>query len=446
MRFLFVSHSRPHPPTNGGNQRTALLLRALRELGDVDLLLMHGDRPPSAEDLERIRADHDLLACVPMPRRGERPPWRRVRPLNPRLVDRVAAHAGRAAAHYAPHPAVAPLLDRAVRERRYSLVVGRYLRSAILSGALDVAPVALDVDDLDSDPWRARRDAAGAGLAERLVAGHHLRQLEALLPPLLARCQHLWVSNAPNLRALDGLPVSLLPNIPFPNHGRPTHPAPPPPGGRVVLTVASFLHVPNQKGVDRFVSDVWPRVRARVPDATFRIVGSRMTPDLRARWGRVPGVEPVGFVDDLHGAYAGCAFAVSPLFYGGGSNIKVLEALAHGRACVVTPFSARGFEGVLGEGDGLAIGAGADGLAEACVALLEAPDRAARLAERGAALVAEHYSYARFRDVVHEGVRAAVAGTDGVGRRGAGRPSDGAPAGAASAGPAASQGAHPDAR
>ena len=408
MRFLFVSHSRPYPPTNGGNQRTALLLRALKELGDVDLLLMHGDHPPDAEDLRRIGEDYNVLACVPMPRRGERPGWRWLRPLHPRLTDRVAAHLGRDTAHYAVHPPVAVHLERALAERPYDLLVGRYLRPTAASGALGYAPLALDVDDLDYGVWRTRLDVPSTSVAARAVFRHHVRQLRRIVPRLLARCERIWVANAADQAELRPLPSALLPNIPYLDDGDAPVPLPPCPGSRTLLTVASLLQERNREGIEFFISQVWPQVRVRVPDATFQIVGSHMTATLRERWGATPGVDPVGFVDDLREAYTGCAFTVSPLFYGGGSNIKVLESLAHGRTCVATPFSARGFEGTLSHGVGLYVGEGAAGLAEACVTLLESSDLARDLAARGAEIVAERYSYERFRDCVHEGVRAAV--------------------------------------
>lgn len=412
MRFLFVSHSLPYPPTNGGNQRTALMLRALSELGEVDLLLMHGEREPEPEVMEHIRQHYNVLACLPMPRRAERGAWRWIQGIHPRMVSRLAHHFGRDAVHYRPHPRVAPVLDQALGARPYDLIVGRYLKPTALSGALRYTPVLLDVDDLDYTIWRSRLETPGQSVVERFVVRHHLRQLQRAVPPLLARCTHLWTTSEADRSELNALPVSLLPNIPF---SVPSEPAPlPTPPSPMILTVASFVQERNRAGVDHFVRNVWPLVRARVPDATYRIVGSGLSPELRAQWAAVPGVDPVGFVEDLSSAYASCTFTAAPLFFGGGSNIKILESLSFRRTCVTTPFALRGIGENLRHGEALLAAEGPDDMAAACIRLLQRPELARSLAEHGARSVAEHYSYERFRRGVREGVTEALRGGGGV--------------------------------
>src|SRR5262249_21177043 len=68
--------------------------------------------------------------------------------------------------------------------------------------------------------------------------------------------------------------------------------------------VGSLRWKPNVLGLDWFCKEVWPRVRERLPDATFEIAGVGLTRDASGRlevpatW-RVPGVETVGFLEDL---------------------------------------------------------------------------------------------------------------------------------------------------
>ena len=409
MRFLFVSHSRPYPPTNGGNQRTALLLRALAEIGEVDLLLMHGRRPPSDGELEVLQARYNLIACMPIPVRSDRPGWRWLRSLSGPLARWMAHHVGRDAVHYREHERVTCVFRQALAARDYDLVVGRYLRPTALSGALGCAPLILDVDDLDYDPLRTRlADPSTPGWRRPLIV-HHLRQLRRFVPTLLAGCEHLWVSNQADQDELQGVQAELLPNIPFvPPDAPPLQPSPPAQGSARLLIVASFLQERNVAGVDYFVHNVWPRVRSECPASELRLVGSNLPDVLRERWARVSGVDPVGFVADLGSEYAACAFTVAPLFYGGGSNIKVVESLAHGRTCVVTPFVQKGFDGVLNHEDSLLVGDDAASLAAGCISLLQRPSQRQSMADRGADLVQSHYSYGRFRDTIHASVRRVV--------------------------------------
>lgn len=404
VRFLFVSHSLPYPPTNGGNQRTALLLRALQEIGDVDLLLMHGEQEPDADTLRHLDEQYQVLACVPMPRRAEREPWRTIRPLFPKTIDRLAHHLGRDADHYQPHPRIEATLKLALAARSYDVIIGRYLKPTAISGALSQTPLILDIDDLDYEVWRSRLADPATPAFKHPIIRHHLRQLKALVPPLLARCDHLWVSNELNLSELSDFPVSLLSNIPYLSDGSPVRMQPPPEQSLEILTVASCLQERNVEGIDFFVNEAWPLVREQVPEATFKIVGSHMRPALRERWGAVPGMVPVGFVEDLSEVYRTCAFTVAPLFYGGGTNIKVLESLSYGRTCVVTPFVHRGFQTTLPHMEALYLAADAPAMARACIDLLDNPTLAVTLARQGAARVEKHYSFDRFREVVQSTV------------------------------------------
>jgi glycosyltransferase involved in cell wall biosynthesis len=160
----------------------------------------------------------------------------------------------------------------------------------------------------------------------------------------------------------------------------------------------------NVDGLDWFLSSVWPGVREQVPDATFRIVGSRLREEERARWCAVPGVEVAGFVDDISAAYRDCSFVVAPLWSGGGTNIKILEALLNGRACVLTSAAHKGFDATLPAGEAVLVAGNAEVMTEQCVQLLNDGHLCRTMGVRGAAVVAEHYSFAKFREVVLETV------------------------------------------
>ena len=166
---------------------------------------------------------------MPVPGRSERPGWRWLRSLSGPLAERVAYHVGRDAVRYREHERVSSVLHRALDARRYDLVVGRYLKPTAVSGALDYGPLILDVDDLDYDPLRTRLIGPSTSVWKRPLIAHHLRQLERLVPPLLAECEYLWVSNRADQDELQKLPAGLLPNIPFvPSGALPIQPSPPP--------------------------------------------------------------------------------------------------------------------------------------------------------------------------------------------------------------------------
>jgi glycosyltransferase involved in cell wall biosynthesis len=179
---------------------------------------------------------------------------------------------------------------------------------------------------------------------------------------------------------------------------------------RTLLVVASWTHRVNREGVDQFLAEVWPRIRETAPEAQLRLVGSGMSEELRERWKR-PGVTPVGRVEDLGQEYARAAICLAPLYEGGGSKIKVLEALAYRRACVVTGHALRGYAHLLKPGESALVADDAGEFAAACVSLLNDPARRSAMAQRGHGLVREHFSQAAFTRIVHEAVERVLQAT-----------------------------------
>jgi len=99
----------------------------------------------------------------------------------------------------------------------------------------------------------------------------------------------------------------------------------------------------NIDAVNWFGYRVLPRVREVVPDAEFWIVGRDPTPRVKAL-GSLPGVRVTGQVEDVRPYYAEAKVAVAPFRYGGGTKLKVLEAMALGVPVVATPIGCQGIE------------------------------------------------------------------------------------------------------
>jgi glycosyltransferase involved in cell wall biosynthesis len=98
-----------------------------------------------------------------------------------------------------------------------------------------------------------------------------------------------------------------------------------------------------------------------------------------------------GSVPDLEPYYRRAALVAVPMRLGGGTRIKVLEALAHGKALVTTSIGAEGLS--LRSGEALEIADGPDAFADACVRLLGDAAARRRLAENGRARVLERYEW-----------------------------------------------------
>ncbi len=153
---------------------------------------------------------------------------------------------------------------------------------------------------------------------------------------------------------------------------------------RRALLVANFSYEPNRDAVSFMLSDVLPRVWAELPDARLALVGGGLEGPPAAD----PRVETLGFVEDLHGAYARAACAVVPLRLGGGTPLKLIEALAYALPVIATPRAVAGLE--VRDGEHCLVAEGADHFAAALVHVLR--DGAPELGARGRELVERSYS------------------------------------------------------
>jgi glycosyltransferase involved in cell wall biosynthesis len=152
-----------------------------------------------------------------------------------------------------------------------------------------------------------------------------------------------------------------------------------------LLLIGSFAHVPNLLALEFFLKEVWPHLG---PGYTLHVIaGSRHEYYLDYFRNRValdlsqPGIELEGFVADVRGAYRRAAIVLAPLTASAGTNIKVLEAMAMGKAIVSTPAGVNGLD--LAPGEDFLLAHNADEFARDLEAL--ATDRERRIAIEHAA-------------------------------------------------------------
>ena len=118
------------------------------------------------------------------------------------------------------------------------------------------------------------------------------------------------------------------------------------PDPRRILFIGSFAHPPNVLAMEFFVHEVWPLLR----DVTLHIIaGARHEQYAVGADLAQPGIELEGFVADVRPAYQRATLVVAPLVASAGTNIKVLEAMAMGKAVVSTPAGVNGLDLTPGE-------------------------------------------------------------------------------------------------
>src|SRR5580700_316664 len=171
---------------------------------------------------------------------------------------------------------------------------------------------------------------------------------------------------------------------------------PRPQESRELVFIGSMDWMPNDDAIRWFASDVFGRVEERIPGARLLVVGRSPSPRMRALAARNSAIEVTGTVVDVRPYLERAAICVVPLRVGGGTRLKIYEAMAMGVPVVSTAIGAEGLP--LRNDEHLLIADTADDQVSAICALLTDRTRASRLAAAARRHVQEHCSW----DVVAE--------------------------------------------
>lgn len=147
---------------------------------------------------------------------------------------------------------------------------------------------------------------------------------------------------------------------------------------------------PNVDAVKWFVDEIFPHLRARFPDLRFDIVGAKPSPRVEALRER-PGVNVTGEVPDIRPFVWRAAAFVVPLRSGGGTRLKILQAMALGCPVIATRIGAEGLDVV--DGDTILFAEDAAQFSDRLAELLVSEDLRRRLAQRGRELVTRRYEW-----------------------------------------------------
>jgi glycosyltransferase involved in cell wall biosynthesis len=233
------------------------------------------------------------------------------------------------------------------------------------------------------------------GTARRLYAETEARKLRTwearacrTATAVLACSEHdrqILKELAPNAR------IAVAPNVIDVEAYRPAGPI----ESTTMLYVGSMDWLPNRDAVELFASTILPRVRARVPNAEFHVVGRAASSTFRRRLEGVPGVVFVGAVDNIQDAYREAAVCVVPLRIGSGTRLKILEAGAMAKAIVSTTVGAEGL--TLRPGSEILIEDDPTAFASEVIRCLENRPLRDALGSAARRYVNEHYSFGALR-------------------------------------------------
>src|SRR5690606_19941403 len=157
----------------------------------------------------------------------------------------------------------------------------------------------------------------------------------------------------------------------------------------LVFTGSMDWH-PNEDAMLYFIDEILPRIRRVIPTATLAIVGRNPSVRLRSV-AEAAGVTVTGTVADIRSWVAEAAVYIGPLPIGGGTRLKIYEALAMGKAVVSTTIGAEGLP--LREGQEILRADEPEAFAAQTVRLLRDAQECHRLGGAGRMLMEEHFSW-----------------------------------------------------
>ena len=179
-----------------------------------------------------------------------------------------------------------------------------------------------------------------------------------------------------------------------------------------LVFTGSMDWLPNEDAIRFFTEQVMPRIKRAVPDVTLTVVGRNPSPWLVELGRRDASVVVTGRVEDVRPYMERAAVYVVPIRVGGGTRLKIYEAMAMAKPVVSTTIGAEGLP--VRDGEEILIADEAEAFASAVVRLLEDDAQARALGERGATLVRERFGWARvaekFAEICERAIEVRAAG------------------------------------
>lgn len=176
-----------------------------------------------------------------------------------------------------------------------------------------------------------------------------------------------------------------------------------------LVFTGSMDWLPNEDAITYFTEQILPRIKQSIPEVTLTVVGRNPYPSLVELAKRDPAVVVTGRVDDVRPYMERAAAYVVPLRIGGGTRLKIYEAMAMEQAIISTTIGAEGLP--VKDGVELLLADTAESFAEAVVAVLRNPSLARSLGECAAKTVRENFGWEnvaeRFGNICEETLAAA---------------------------------------
>jgi len=380
VRILFISGWYPYPPDNGAKIREFNLIKQLASRHEITLLSFYSSPDSmSQERLDAMRPHCRSVAAVS---------YKEFNPTRFRALLALFSTRPRAVVDtYSLE--MAGLVKSASDGRVFDVVIAATQRTVPYALLVDGVPWVFEEIELASlyDKY-----AKAPGWVARLRYGLMWWKQTHYVRGLLSRCggctvvseqeRELILSISPDYASLVVVPNGVDLEANTGDFGQPKP--------DTLIYTGALTYDANFNAMEFFLRDVFPLVKAQRPSVSLRITGKYDGVPVE----RLPlgdGAELTGYLDDIRPAVAQSWICVAPLRVGGGTRLKILEAMALGTPVVSTSKGAEGLK--VTHEENILIADDPGDFAQAIVRLLENENLRARLSASGRRLVEGQYSW-----------------------------------------------------
>lgn len=365
----------PFPVVNGSTLRAYHLLQALASRHDVDLVTFSAPATPDEAAVAHLRTMCRDVTVIP------KSPFAPLRTAGAGLFTSTPR-----SLTATDDPEVRALV--AARSESAHVAVGFQLSAARYLPGIAIPVVFEEAEPRQIQAQAERSTTLPQQLRRRLTWWKHSRYLRRLITSMSA----VTVVSEQERESLTGIGIDaswirVVPNgAEAADLARPCAVASP----LRLIYAGAVTYPPNLEAVTWFLADVMPRVRAVRPDVEFWVTGDTGEVALD-RFAALDHVRFTGRLPDIKEAISGSAVAVVPLLTGGGTRLKILEALALGTPVVSTRKGAEGLAVV--DGEELLLADSPQAFADAVLLILGDASLAGRLSSAGRARISSTYTW-----------------------------------------------------
>ena len=389
MKILFLSPTVPFPFTDGGRIRVFNLLKQIAQKSEVTLLALE-TQSTDADGVAELQQLGIQVHLVPNAQTLPRVSFST-------LVKAFLRRQPITVARY-DVPAYRQKFRELIADETFNLVHYEMFHTAQFHTETNL-PSLLSQQNVDSAIWRRLCSETGNPLYKFAYWTQQLafQRYERVLSPKFdaVTCTSDIDATVFQQHCAEGV-IEIIPNGVDTTHYLPECSSE---ARAHLIYIGSMDWYPNEDAVAFFADEVLPRIQEKVPDVAFSIVGGNPSARVRKLAER-EGVVVTGRVPEIKPYFAEATVFVVPLRIGSGTRLKILEALAMGKAIVSTTVGAEGLN--LKDGAEIFIADEPIAFADAVTRLLMDSELRRRIGENGRARVEQDYDWRRIGEKLHE--------------------------------------------